>query len=113
MAKGKKEAVATIALYGAPHVGHGYIAAARGRMFGDGEPHPAWSLTCALWNAEADLRGAGVVKGLVEITIDVEHRPLMAIAELGRIPAFGDLKWGPGRVYTISAEAILAASEAA
>lgn len=108
---GKKKAIAGIAIYGAPHCGHGYIASAPdGRMFGDGEPHGEWGATSALWNAEADLRNAGFASGPVEVSVDAAAGPLMALGELGKLPSFGGLKWGPGRVYVISAEAILAAA---
>jgi hypothetical protein len=108
-----KTVVAEIALYGTPSVGAGYIArSADGRMFGDGEPHPVWSMTCALWNAEADLRNAGVAAGLCEVHVaGPGGRPLMAVVEIGKVPAFGALTFGPGRFYELSAEALLSAAE--
>ena len=97
--KNEKKVVATIALYGTSARGAGYIArAADGRMFGDGEPKEARAMTEALWLAGLELRDAGIGAGLVEVTIDVNGRPLMAVADLGCLPYFGDLSWGPGRV---------------
>lgn len=101
------QVVGSIHIYGAAHVGFGFIACSRGSdgktgaMYGDGEPRAGRSATDALWLAGASIRDAGVLKGSVEVHMDVAGMPKMALAELSDLPYFGQLKWQEGTCVTI------------
>lgn len=111
-----KTIAAEICLYGTQAVGAGWLArTADGRMFGDGEPNIRRNMTSAVWLACDELRAAGV-SGLVRI-FEPTGQMVSTVALDGlkhrAIPYFGDLKWEAAPVYTISAEALIAASEVA
>lgn len=109
MSKSKK-AVGSVCLYGSQSSGFGYLAGpdSNPAQFGDGEPRPG-SATSAMWSGLLDLERAGF-SGLVEVYASGGQQ--MAIVDNSKcvLPYFGELKWGPAKVYVISVEAIKAAA---
>lgn len=102
--------VGSVCLYGGPTCGYGYLAGpvACPAKYGDGEPQKWRSLNDAFWLGMIDLACGGYV-GLVEIF--APGGQLMATASNKRpLPYYGELHWGPAKVWVISAEAILAAA---
>jgi len=104
-------AVADICLYGNGAVGAGWLAATNDcRMFGTGEPRADCSFTEAVWEAQETLVKTGLT-GMARVFTPSGHS--MAIIDLQAVVTFGDLKWQPAPVYTISAESLIAAAEKA
>ncbi len=109
MGKKKEKMAGEICLYGTWKVGHGWIArAADGKMYGTGEPVPGRTATEAYWYAAIALREAGH-EGTLKVY--APGGELMAEVKTGHLPIFGALEWKPAPVYTISAEALIAAAK--
>lgn len=111
MVKRQKLPVASVCLYGAGHVGYGYLAGppANPAQFGDGEPHKPRGLNDAFWLAMFDLQEAGIV-GMVKVF--APGGELMAqVSNAGAFPYYGQLEWGPAEMLVVSMADILAASE--
>ncbi len=105
----QQQVVAEVCIFGTSQVGFGWITRlADGRMFGDGEPKKDRSATSALWLGMGVI---GAVRGVVLVNMDtLDGRPLQAKVDALARPTFGALQWEAGPVFTISTEALLAAS---
>lgn len=112
--KNANAVVATITLYGTSQHGAGWLAKPgmpfstndADQIVGDGSLKLGRSFTEAVWQAVDALRVAGIDKGNVAIFAPSGQR--MAIADLCRVPYFGDLQWQPAEVLTLDMETILA-----
>lgn len=108
-----RPAVADICLYGVPQTcGAGYLGVTypHGQTFGTGDPVKGRTYTAAIYAAVADLATRGVRAGLVRIFDAGGER--VAVVDLGgAIPPYGMLTWGDAPVYTISADALIAAAD--
>ena len=103
--------VADICLYGNPHTcGAEYLGARlpHGQTFGTGEPLADRTFSEAIWAGQRDLYNAGVRRGLVRVFDAGGER--LAIIGVAEAVAYGQLQWQPAPVYTISAEALIAAA---
>ena len=98
--------VGSIHLYGARHCGHGYISCKRvpgkpDQMFGNGELRAGRSATDALFLGGELLRQKGLFRGMVEVHMDFDGMPKVALADLSNLPYFGQLQWVDGPVVTL------------
>jgi hypothetical protein len=104
--------VGEICLYGTSNTGAGWLAVAKphGQTAGDGDPVKGRSFSEAVWEAATAI---GLILGHQRGSVWV-YEPsgqLRAKYDLGRVRTFGDLAWEPAPQLTISAEAIIAASQ--
>lgn len=116
MAKKAAPSTVTICLYGNRQFGFYCLASIvvpgqqLGTIYGKdpeqgGKRHE--SATVAIWNIREELLTAKLpAETPVEIHCDFGGTPMLAIAELSYIPAFGSLKWTQGTTYVISAEEV-------
>ncbi len=108
--KQKNEIVADVCMYGTRRIGLGWGAQGKdGRRFGDCTISPGLTgETIALWMALDALENNGY-RGMVRVF--APGGEVMAITNIcGARQYWGDLKWQPAPVYTISAEEIAAAA---
>lgn len=106
--------VGDICLYGTSMVGAGYLGVAmpHGQTFGDGTPSVHRSFTEAVWLGLADLkRITGAARGRVRVFHPGGER--MSVIDINSCDNYGTIvsTTEPAPVYTISAEALIAASE--
>jgi hypothetical protein len=116
MAKPRKvEVIGDICLYDGPRCGFGYLAhlgalSRDTKLFGDGDPHPLWGGTEAMWHGLKDLQEAGANFGLIRIFAP-DGKRMAQVRIDGPWRYYGDLSWEQAPVYEIAYEAIMAAAE--
>lgn len=94
---------ATICLYGNRDIGFGWLAVYGGECYGNGEAKEGRGCTECVFQACDALVKAGAT-GNVEI-----YNPgatMMATANVNRPGYYGNLKWGPAKVWVIGVEEI-------
>lgn len=102
--------VADICLYGNRETGAGFLGVRypHGQSFGTGDPVKGRSFTDALFLAMSEVPP---VRGGVVRVFDAGGERTTTLSVNLAVPYYGDIVWREAPVYTISAAALIAASE--